>query len=296
MQTQAKELCGKEIVIHHDLYPEYTIFVYDAVMTVAYGLHAVLKSKPDATFAYPNRCGVSSRTKEERTLLYQNILNVTFDGMSGKVSFKPGVGDRVPAKMEIVNIYVSPVSPFHKQNGAIIDIGDSEFFNSTNYRFEIDSVPRWPGGGTAVPTDRSDSEEEYLALYMTLTLLWMSIAFIFGAMLERWQIHRLPESGAVVVFGIIAGVLIRFMGSEVSSVGGVAGTQSEDGGVRPEIVHADALADHHLRVGLQHEDQGHFLQEHRNHSHLRHLRIALLRDRHRRGAQRTVLAQALRPD
>lgn len=51
MQTQAKELCGKEIVIHHDLYPEYTIFVYDAVMTVAYGLHAVLKSKPDATFA-----------------------------------------------------------------------------------------------------------------------------------------------------------------------------------------------------------------------------------------------------
>ena len=58
---------------------------------------------------------------------------------------------------------------------------------------------------------------------MTLTLLWMSIAFIFGAMLERWQIHRLPESGAVVVFGIIAGVLIRFMGSEVSSVGGVAG-------------------------------------------------------------------------
>lgn len=112
MQTQAKELCGKEIVIHHDLYPEYTIFVYDAVMTVAYGLHAVLKSKPDATFAYPNRCGMSPRTKEERTLLYHSILNVTFDGMSGKVSFKPGVGDRVPAKMEIVNIFVSPVSPF----------------------------------------------------------------------------------------------------------------------------------------------------------------------------------------
>ena len=161
MQKQAKELCGKEIVVDHDLYPEYTIFVYDAVITVAYGLHAVLKSKPDATFAYPNDQESSRSTKEERTLLYQNILNVTFDGMSGKVSFKPGVGDRVPAKMEIVNIYVSPVSPFHVQNGAILDIGDSEFFNSTNYRFEIDSVPRWPGGGTVVPTDQSDSEEEY---------------------------------------------------------------------------------------------------------------------------------------
>lgn len=51
MQTQAKELCGKEIVTRHDLYPEYTIFVYDAVMTVAYALNAVFKAKPDATFA-----------------------------------------------------------------------------------------------------------------------------------------------------------------------------------------------------------------------------------------------------
>ena len=49
---------------------------------------------------------VIHRTKEERSLLFESILNVTFDGMSGKVSFKPGVGDRVPAKMEIVNIYV----------------------------------------------------------------------------------------------------------------------------------------------------------------------------------------------
>ena len=58
---------------------------------------------------------------------------------------------------------------------------------------------------------------KYLALYMVLTLLWMAIAFIFGAFLERWKIHRLPESGAVVVFGIIAGLLIRVVGSRMPS-------------------------------------------------------------------------------
>ena len=93
-----------------------------------------------------------------------------------------------------------------------------DFKKANNYSFIVDSIPHWPGGGTAVPTDRYDEAEEYLALYMVLTLLWMAIAFIFGAFLERWKIHRLPESGAVVVFGIIAGLLIRVVGSRMSSL------------------------------------------------------------------------------
>ena len=61
-----------------------------------------------------------------------------------------------------------------------------DFKKANNYSFIVDSIPHWPGGGTAVPTDRYDEAEEYLALYMVLTLLWMAIAFIFGAFLERW--------------------------------------------------------------------------------------------------------------
>ena len=53
---------------------------------------------------------------------------------------------------------------------------------------------------------------------MAMTLGWMCIAFIFGALLEKWEIHRIPESGAVVIFGIIAGVIIHFSGSNLSSV------------------------------------------------------------------------------
>ena len=53
---------------------------------------------------------------------------------------------------------------------------------------------------------------------MAMTLGWMCIAFIFGALLEKWEIHRIPESGAVVIFGIIAGILIRLFSSDMSSV------------------------------------------------------------------------------
>ena len=93
-----------------------------------------------------------------------------------------------------------------------------DFKQTNNYSFIVDSIPHWPGGSTAIPTDRYDESEEYLALYMVLTLSWMAIAFIVGAFLERWEVHRLPESGAVVIFGIIAGLIIRAVGSHMSSV------------------------------------------------------------------------------
>ena len=93
-----------------------------------------------------------------------------------------------------------------------MDIGDAEFTDLTNYRFAIDAVPEWLGGSTAIPT-------EYFALYLTLTLLWMAFSFMVGTWLEHWDVHRLSHKGVVVIFGIIAGVLIRTMGSGMSAVG-----------------------------------------------------------------------------
>ena len=75
-----------------------------------------------------------------------------------------------------------------------------------------DAVPEWLGGSTAIPT-------EYFALYLTLTLLWMAFSFVVGTWLEHWDVHRLSHKGVVVIFGIIAGVLIRTMGSGMSAVG-----------------------------------------------------------------------------
>lgn len=83
----------------------------------------------------------------------------------------------------------------------------------------IDRVPQWPGGTTAVPTDRYDPASVYLALYMSMTLLWMIVAFIFGAVIEYRQFLRIPEAGVAVGFGIIAGLILRTMSSGVSSVG-----------------------------------------------------------------------------
>ena len=59
-----------------------------------------------------------------------------------------------------------------------MDIGDAEF---TNYRFTIDAVPEWPGGSTAIPTDRDKSEESFV---LKLSLLWMAFSFIVGTWLD----------------------------------------------------------------------------------------------------------------
>ena len=153
-----------------------------------------------------------------RKELYEEILNVKFDGQSGRVQFKPGVGDRLPVKIEIVNIYVNDNVIVDKQDGQVIDIGDAEFQSINDYRFEIDSIPVWSGGSTAIPSDRADEKEEHLASFMTLTVFWMLVAVVVGHLLAKYQVYRIPESGAVLIFGIIAGLSLRFLHADLSEV------------------------------------------------------------------------------
>ena len=39
-------------------------------------------------------------------------------------------------------------------------------------------MPEWPGGSTAIPTDRDDESEE--SFMLQLSLLWMAFSFIVG--------------------------------------------------------------------------------------------------------------------
>ena len=43
-------MCGHELIIKEELYPEYVVFVYDAVITAAKGIQAVLDNHPNSTF------------------------------------------------------------------------------------------------------------------------------------------------------------------------------------------------------------------------------------------------------
>ena len=52
IQEQAQHLCGKELVIKKELYPEYVFFVYDSIITAAKGIEVVLDKYPNATFLY----------------------------------------------------------------------------------------------------------------------------------------------------------------------------------------------------------------------------------------------------
>lgn len=44
-------MCGKPLEVRKELFPEYMVFAYDAVITVAMGISATLKLLPNATFS-----------------------------------------------------------------------------------------------------------------------------------------------------------------------------------------------------------------------------------------------------
>lgn len=106
IQEEAKSLCGQELVVNKELYPEYMIFVYDAVIAVSKGIEAVLNINPNATFLFVLNADLMNSDEDNRKLLYEEMLKVEFEGQSGRVRFKPGVGDRLPVKLEVVNIHV----------------------------------------------------------------------------------------------------------------------------------------------------------------------------------------------
>lgn len=99
-----------------------------------------------------------------------------------------------------------------------MDIGDADFESVDKYRFKIDQIPVWSGGSTAVPTDRANESSASLASFLTITIIWMTVAVVISAALEKRRYYRLPESAVVIAFGIIGGLLLRFSGATISSV------------------------------------------------------------------------------
>ena len=47
---------------------------------------------------------MTDRTAEERQFLYSKTMDVSFYGQSGPISCRPDTGDRLPIKLEIVNM------------------------------------------------------------------------------------------------------------------------------------------------------------------------------------------------
>ena len=50
LQESTKVLCGLPILIRCEVFPEYAVFAYDAVTTIAMGIQAVLKERSNVTF------------------------------------------------------------------------------------------------------------------------------------------------------------------------------------------------------------------------------------------------------
>ena len=99
-----------------------------------------------------------------------------------------------------------------------MDIGDAEFISQSNYTFKIFEVPVWSGGSTAIPTDRESGDNAIMASSISVTLIWMMIAVVISAFLEKVRFYRLPESAVVISFGIVGSVLLRFVKVDISFV------------------------------------------------------------------------------
>ena len=84
------------------------VFAFDAVTTIAKAIESVLTINPNATFLYELKWYdiIIISNESTRKELYEEILNVKFDGQSGTVQYTQD-GDRLPVKIEIVNIYVN---------------------------------------------------------------------------------------------------------------------------------------------------------------------------------------------
>ena len=49
LHESAKDLCGAPIEVRSEVFPEYTVFAYDAVTTIATGIQAVLEEQINFT-------------------------------------------------------------------------------------------------------------------------------------------------------------------------------------------------------------------------------------------------------
>jgi sodium/hydrogen exchanger 8 len=72
-------------------------------------------------------------------------------------------------------------------------------------------VITWPDGSTEIPADREERHTSTAALYLFLFLTFIVLSICVGNFLHSHHFYYLPESGAVVILGLIFGAGLRQM-------------------------------------------------------------------------------------
>lgn len=84
-------------------------------------------------------------------------------------------------------------------------------FQSMKLLVDVDPLLaiRWADGTTEIPSDRTEGDVALAAWYLFFTLSFIIVGICVGNLLHAHEFYILPESGAIVILGMIHGGLLK---------------------------------------------------------------------------------------
>ena len=171
-------------------------FAYDAVLVAATAIDRAIETYGEA--AASNFSAIMDELKE-----IEGGEEALTGGASGPIKLDAN-GDRV-MDYDIVNWRVGTPDPeegrfvvvgrFSVEEGELSLLGDEDAELNIN----------WPGGSTQIPADRAQGHTSLAALYLFLFMTFIIMGICIGNYLHAHHFYYLPESGAVVLLGLVFG-------------------------------------------------------------------------------------------
>lgn len=196
--TYGSQLLDCEKVSETGFVHDAAYFAYDAVLVAATAIDGAIETYGDA--AASNFTAILEDLHK-----LEGAEDPIANGASGPIVLDVN-GDRV-MNFDVVNWrYGGESDP---DGGAFVVVGayDVEgegelvLFGDQNAELNI----KWPGGSTQLPADREQSSTSLAALYLFLFMTFIILGICIGNYLHSHHFYYLPESGAVVLLGLVFG-------------------------------------------------------------------------------------------
>ena len=171
-------------------------FAYDAVLVAATAIDAAIETYGDGG---ANNFTAILEELQKREGSEEPIA----EGATGPIVLD-GNGDRV-MDFELVNWRIG--DPDSAQGEFVVvgkyDVGEGALtlLGKDNAEKNI----KWPGGSTQLPADREQAQTSLAALYLFLFMTFIILGICIGNYLHSHHFYYLPESGAVVLLGLVFG-------------------------------------------------------------------------------------------
>jgi len=179
-------------------------FAYDAVIVGATAIHRAVEENGREPSNF-------TATMEQLKLMEEAEEKVT-GGATGPIHIDKN-GDRV-IDYEVVNLIDGEwvvVGSFHPTSARVDLLSEGE--NADDSKIMV-----FPGGSTQIPSDRSEGHVSLAAMYLFTMMLFLVASICLGNFLHAHHFYYLPESGAVVLMGLIFGAVLNFIAAGFKSV------------------------------------------------------------------------------